>query len=155
MSMERGASHCADVIQVIKVEKRNEVFSQGALPEYLKWGKYSRNDVPSVRKDLHGSEGDLDGPCKTQDHVFYNGTIVVCLKNKTKRTAHGTCSAQKTDPLQAFRKIQNLLLNHQKSEQYEMISLKQINFTDRKSQPVAFRKHQWPTATRSPLNKFC
>lgn len=54
------------------------------LPEYLKWGKYSRNYVPSIRKDLHGSEGDLDGPRKTQDHVFYNGTIVVCLKKKTE-----------------------------------------------------------------------
>lgn len=93
------------------MEKINELFSQAALPEYLKWGKYSRNDIPSVWKDLHGSEGYLDGPCKTQDHVFYNGTIVVCLKNKTDKqdsSLYMLCIQDR--PLQAFGKIQNSLV---------------------------------------------
>lgn len=89
--------------------QRNELLSPAALPEHLKWGKYSRNDVRSVGEDLHGGEGDLDGPRKTQDDVFYNGTIVVCLRSNKNKTAQQTPLAPKR-PHWVFGKLQNLLL---------------------------------------------
>lgn len=95
--------------------KRNELLSPAALPEHLKWGKHSRDDVCSVGKDLHGSEGDLDGPRKTQDDIFYNGTIVVCLRSNKNKTAQQTPSASKR-PHQVFGKLQNLLLKFKQNE---------------------------------------
>lgn len=68
---------------LLMFHKQQEIqTSSSALPKNLKWGKNSRNDIPSMWKDLHGSEGDLDGPGKAQDHVLNNGTIVVCLEHK-------------------------------------------------------------------------
>jgi len=113
LSKEKGTPHRTDLLRVIKMQERHELFSQAPLPEYLQRGKHSRNDVPSVRKDLHGSQGDLDGPRKTQDHVFYNGTIVVCLQNKTDKQDGSSYVPRTADrPLQAFRELQHLLLNH-------------------------------------------
>lgn len=106
---EHNASYCADVTQVIKT--RNELLGQAALPENLKWGKNSRNDVPSIREDLHGGEGDLDGPRKTQDHVLYNGTVVVSLKNRTdKQDRSSSMVCTKHRSIQALRKRQACVL---------------------------------------------
>lgn len=84
---------------------------QAALPENLKWGKHSRNDVPSIREDLHGGEGDLDGPRKTQDHVLYNGTVVVSLKNRTDKQDRSSGMVHtKHRSIQALKKRQACLL---------------------------------------------
>lgn len=96
--------------------QRNELLSPAALPEHLEWGKHSRDDVRSVGEDLHGGEGDLDGPRKTQDDVFYNGTIVVCLRSNKNKTAQQTPPAPKR-PRQVFGKLQNLLLKLKRNEQ--------------------------------------
>lgn len=118
MSKGPGTSSRADVTEQNCENKpeRDELLSPAALPEHLEWGKHGRNDVRSVGEDLHGSEGDLDGPRETQDDVFHNGTVVVCLRNNKDNTAQQTRSAPKR-PHRVFRKLQNLLLHLKQNEQ--------------------------------------
>lgn len=54
------------------------------LPENLKGGKDSSNDVPNMRLKSRSSNRDLDSPSKAQYHIFYDGTVVIGLKNTRK-----------------------------------------------------------------------
>ena len=48
------------------------------LPENLKGGKDSSNDVPNMRLK-RSSNRDLDSPSEAQYHIFYDGTVVIGL----------------------------------------------------------------------------
>lgn len=58
------------------------------LPENLKGSKYSSNDVPNMRLKSRSSNRDLDSPSKAQYHIFYDGTVVISLRNTSKYISH-------------------------------------------------------------------
>lgn len=51
------------------------------LPENLKGGKNSSNDVTRMRQRSHGGNGDLYSPSKAQYHILYDGTVIIGLRN--------------------------------------------------------------------------
>lgn len=53
------------------------------LRENLKGGKDSSYDIPNMRLKSCSSNRDLDSPGKAQNHVFYDGAVVVGLGTQT------------------------------------------------------------------------
>ena len=58
--------------------------SKVCLPENLKGGKDSSNDVPNMRLKSCSSNRDLDSPSEAQYHIFYDGTVVIGLGTQTE-----------------------------------------------------------------------
>lgn len=70
---------------------KNKVLRSRESPEDLEGGQNGGYDVTN-RVDLgHCDERDLDCPGKAQDHVFYDGTVVIGLH--TEETGSGLAAS--------------------------------------------------------------